>query len=290
MQRGNDTVKRRKDGFSRFTGMTTGVRVLSRLQLPPELLARFRPDDEDPDDVRPDVVFYTGCNLLKTPHIALLCFDIMDDDGAALPARRHGRPVALLRRAADARRRPGDVRPHRLPHRGAARQRGRPRADLVPDLPGAARRGGNAGFAGPSGVDAVLCASWRRGWTTLRPLLRHIRCLKRVGLHEHPGVAGVSQSAEAILRMIPGLEFVDLAQPRVGYMCNMLNPLPEYKRQVHREQLQAAADAGVTTLAGIYHACHRELCSHERDWPFEVGEFSWNSSASTWAGLRPDLF
>ena len=57
--------------------MTTGVRVLSRLQLPPDLLARFRADD-DSDDEAPDVVFYTGCNLLKTPHIALLCFDIMD--------------------------------------------------------------------------------------------------------------------------------------------------------------------------------------------------------------------
>ena len=122
----------------------------------------------------------------------------------------------------------------------------------------------------------------------LRPLLCHpVR--KRVGLHEHPGVAGVSQSAEAILRMIPGLEFVDLAQPRVGYMCNMLNPLPESKRHVHREQLQAAADAGVTTLAGIYHACHRELCSHERDWPFEVVNFLELVGESM--GLtRPDLF
>src|SRR5437773_1220539 len=26
----------------------------------------------------PDVVFYTGCNVLKTPHIALLCLDILD--------------------------------------------------------------------------------------------------------------------------------------------------------------------------------------------------------------------
>src|SRR5438876_542050 len=29
----------------------------------------------------PDVVFYTGCNVLKTPHIALLCLDIMDAMG-----------------------------------------------------------------------------------------------------------------------------------------------------------------------------------------------------------------
>jgi hypothetical protein len=72
-------------------------------------------------------------------------------------------------------------------------------------------------------------------------------------------------------------------------MCNTLNPLPAYKKQIHLDQLQAAADAGVTTLAGIYHACHRELCSHERDWPFEVVNFLELVGESM--GLsRPDLF
>jgi heterodisulfide reductase subunit D len=37
--------------------------------------------------------------------------------------------------------------------------------------------------------------------------------------------------------------------------------------------LQAAADAAATTLAGIDHACHRELCNHERDRPFEAVDF-----------------
>ena len=26
-------------------------------------------------------------------------------------------------------------------------------------------------------------------------------------------------------------------------------------------------------LAGVFHACHRELCSHESDWPFAVVNF-----------------
>jgi hypothetical protein len=122
----------------------------------------------------------------------------------------------------------------------------------------------------------------------LRPLLRH-PVQKRVGLHEHPGIAGVAAAAEALLRAIPGLDFVDLQQPRVGYQCNTLNPLPAFKRESHRAQLQAASDAGVTTLAGIYHACHRELCSHERDWPFEVVNFLELVGESM--GLtRPDLF
>jgi heterodisulfide reductase subunit D len=102
-------------------------------------------------------------------------------------------------------------------------------------------------------------------------------------------VHGVTEAARIILQAIPGLDFVDLEQPQVGWMCNTLNPLPAYKRKVHSDQLQAAADAGVTTLAGIYHACHRELCSHERDWPFEVVNFLELVGESM--GLaRPDLF
>ncbi|HEX2940986.1 MAG TPA: hypothetical protein VHO91_08055, partial [Rhodopila sp.] len=122
----------------------------------------------------------------------------------------------------------------------------------------------------------------------LRPLLRHA-VAKRVGLHEHPGTPGVPEAAQAILRAIPGLDFVDLAQPRVGYMCNKLAPLPAFKQNYHRAQLQAAADAGVDTLAGIYHACHRELCSHERDWPFEVVNFL-ELVAESMGIDRPDVF
>src|SRR5205085_10170295 len=60
-----------------FRTMSRGVRGLSRLQMPPETLARFAPSHETRTSP-PDVVFYTGCNVLKTPHIALLCLDILD--------------------------------------------------------------------------------------------------------------------------------------------------------------------------------------------------------------------
>ncbi len=285
MQRRNDTVTRRKDGFARFTGMTTGVRVLSRLQLPPELLARFRAEDDEADDAPPDVVFYTGCNLLKTPHIALLCFDIMDAMG--LRYRVMGGPShccgVLQFRAGDL------ATSGRIAYRTVERL-GSAGGRVLTWCPTCQVQLGEVvtpGLADPLALTPFLRFLAER-LDDLRPLLRY-PVEKRVGLHEHPGVAGVPQAAEAILRMIPGLEFVDLAQPRVGYMCNTLNALPEFKREVHRTQLQAAADAGVTTLAGIYHACHRELCSHERDWPFEVVNFLELVGESM--GLtRPDLF
>ncbi len=37
--------------------------------------------------------------------------------------------------------------------------------------------------------------------------------------------------------------------------------------------LRAAEEAGVTTLAGIYHSDHRELSAHEDAWPFEIANF-----------------
>jgi hypothetical protein len=86
-------------------------------------------------------------------------------------------------------------------------------------------------------------------------------------------VPGVCESAIKILQAIPGLEYVELEQPQAGYMCNTLQPLPAFKRELHRSLLEAAAAAKVDALAGVYHACHRELCSHETDWPFEVVNF-----------------
>jgi heterodisulfide reductase subunit D len=76
-----------------------------------------------------------------------------------------------------------------------------------------------------------------------------------------------------ILGAIPGIELVDLDQPRVGYMCNSLAPVAAYKRELHARELEAARMAGVDALVGIYQACHRELCAHEATMPFRIVNF-----------------
>jgi hypothetical protein len=35
-------------------------------------------------------------------------------------------------------------------------------------------------------------------------------------------------------------------------------------------ELEAARDAGIDALVAVYHSDHRELCAHERDWPFRI--------------------
>ncbi|HSE92900.1 MAG TPA: (Fe-S)-binding protein [Methylomirabilota bacterium] len=263
-------TERQATGQKAFHTMSQGVRVLSRLQLPPAFVGKVTRSAHTGERSAADVVMYLGCNVLKTPHIALLCLDVLDRIGTTCmvlggPANCCG---VIQFRA-------GDTRT-------------------------AGRIGGNtvAGFAG-TGIPRVLTwcptcniqlgeivmPSTNPGFA-LEHVVPHIAdrldrltphfvrpVPKRVALHEHPGVAGVTEGVMKILGAIPGLELVDLAQPRVGYMCNSLAPVADYKRELHARELAAAEAAGVDCLVGIYHACHRELCAHERDYPFRIVNF-----------------
>jgi len=67
-----------------------------------------------------------------------------------------------------------------------------------------------------------------------------------------------------------GVEIVDLKQPAVGLQSVNLGVLPALERELQLNELQAASDAGVDALVAVYHSDHRELCAHERDWPFRI--------------------
>ncbi|HSN39939.1 MAG TPA: (Fe-S)-binding protein [Burkholderiales bacterium] len=273
MQRRATAEERHKKGSAAFSKMGRGVRVLSRMQLPAGVLKRFR--SEGPAEAPPEVVFYTGCNVLKTPHIVLLSLDILDALGVSY--RVMGGPgdcCGILQFRA------GDFEASgRIAYRTTDRFAATGANKVLAWCPTCAIQigenvlPGRTGAADSPAYDLEAFVVYLAGrLDQLRPLMRH-PVNKRVGLHEHPGVAGVCESATRILRAIPGLDYVELAQPQVGYMCNTLQPLPAFKRDVHRGILEAAAEAKVDALAGVYHACHRELCTHETDWPFEVVNF-----------------
>ena len=80
---------RRKQGVENFRLVADGVNVLARMQLDESELARLGQQVNErlqngstvKAGERPDFVFYTGCNVLKTPHMALIALDIMDTLG-----------------------------------------------------------------------------------------------------------------------------------------------------------------------------------------------------------------
>ena len=78
------------------------------------------------------------------------------------------------------------------------------------------------------------------------------------------------EAATDLLQAIPGIELVDLKQPAVGLQSVNLSVLAAYKRELQLSELKAAREAGIDALVAVYHSDHRELCAHERDWPFRI--------------------
>jgi heterodisulfide reductase subunit D len=257
-----------------FQNMSRGVRVLSRLQLPPETLARFAPSRE-PRTAPPDIVFYTGCNVLKTPHIALLCLDIFDLLGIDYEVMGGvGQCCGVYQYRA------GDFETNSkvayatidgLASAGAS--------TVLSWCPSCQISIGEVSLpnyelqfgAKPFDLNPFLIFLAERA-DQLAALMKH-RVEKRIALHERPVFPGVVAAVKKLLSIIPGAELVDIDVPRVGTQANSLAQLPKFKRELVQRELQAVADAGVTTLATIYHACHREICDIGEGRSFEVVNF-----------------
>ena len=90
----------------------------------------------------------------------------------------------------------------------------------------------------------------------LRPLMRE-RLEMRIALRRHPGLTGAMEAAEQVLAAVPGIELVELHQPAAGLMSNYLATLPDFKRKLIRDELEAARAADVDALVAVYHPDHR---------------------------------
>ena len=270
----HELPERRRQGIARFREISRDVTMLSRLQLDDEMLERLgqKPAQAATPSEAPDFVFYTGCNVLKTPHIALLALDIMDTLGITyqvMGGPTHCCGVSQLRTGdVEMSGRMGTSTIEKLSHSKYGQVISWCPSCYVQftetTIPAIERQGG----AQPFEMTPFLRFLGGR-LTELAPLLR--RSVKmRVALHQHPGVPGTMEAAAEILRAIPGIELVDLNQPAVGLQSVNLNVLPAYRRELQRNELLAASEAGIDTLAVVYHSDYRELCAHERDWPFRI--------------------
>jgi Fe-S oxidoreductase len=270
---------RRKQGIENFRLIADGVNVLARMQLDEDELVRLGQQVNErlqdgstakPGE-RPDFVFYTGCNVLKTPHMALIALDMMDALGVTyrvMGGPTHCCGVIQLRA--------GDTDVSGRVATNSLDKLAEGKTGVISwcaschvqftetTIPAVERVRGSRPF---EMTPFMLFLKTR--FEDLRPMLKN-PVLMRIALHKHPGVKGVVEAGTALLQMVPGIEIVDLHQPAVGLMSNALNALPDYKRGLQLAELEAAEAAGVDALVAIYHVDHRELCAHERDWPFRI--------------------
>jgi heterodisulfide reductase subunit D len=269
-----EPAERRRDGLAKFRDTSREVTTLSRLQLEREALERLgqgTSSQSTPGEV-PDFVFYTGCNVLRTPHIALLALDIMDALGIsyrAMGGPSHCCGVMQLRT--------GDVEMSGRMGTNSIEKMSHSKTGQVlswcpscqvqfteTTLPTLERQRGSRPFE-----MTPFIAFLRTRLDALKAACREPVAL-RVALHRHPGMPSVVSAAIAILQAIPGVELVDLMQPAIGLQSASLGVMADHKRELQRAVLQAAGEAGIDALVTIYHSDHRELCAHEFDWPFRI--------------------
>ena len=276
---GDDTVRRGAQQY--FMSMARSTRVISRLLLPPEVLARISPKlratdeyDNAPGEA-PDIVFYTGCNVIKTPHIALLVLEVLDALGVRYEVMGGNAICCGIQQF----------------KRGDARTAGRVSFNTIERLsrPGASRvvawcpscQIQMAEVAMPAYRDSFgetpfdmnpIAEFFAERLDDLRKLFVH-PVNKRVALQERSALPGVMAAIKRVLGAIPGLELVELDVPILSTQASHLSVLPEFKARLREREFEMAAAAGVTTFASIFHACHRELITYQPQVSFELVNF-----------------
>jgi len=269
----SDLATRRRNGLARYRETSRDVATLSRMQLDQAMLERLGQGaaSVSASDEVPDFIFYTGCNVLKTPHIALLALDVMDVLGISyqvMGGPSHCCGVIQLRTGdAEMSGRMGTSSIDKMPGSKSGVLSWCPSCYVQfseTTLPTVERQRGAKPFEMTPFL-RFLCGRL----DDLRPHLREPVAM-RVALHRHSGVAGIVEAVLDLLRAVPGIEIVDLQQPSVGLQSASMAALPDYKRELQRAELAAAGRAGIDALVTIYHSDHRELCAHERDQPFRI--------------------
>ena len=271
-------VRRRDQGavkanaMKSFRSMAKTVRVVSRLQLPASEVDRLQPVSRTTRSVPPDVALYTGCNIHKTPHILVLCLEVLEQLGASYEVIGGTSACCGINQF-----RAGDGETSGRAGLGTLKQiqaiGATTKVSWCPSC--------------QSQFDEIIIPNYKMMtddtsfdltpfYVYLESRLEELRPLfkntvnKTVALNERPGLPEVTTAVKRILGAIPGVELVELDVARVGLMSNYLTVTPRFKEQLREDEFRAAAAAGVTTLATVFHACHRELCHFEKDVSFEI--------------------
>jgi heterodisulfide reductase subunit D len=267
----------RRAGNTYFNAMSRGTRVISRLQLPPDVLARINPPLRPAGNYgeAPDLVFYTGCNVIKTPHIALLVLEVLDALGVSYEVMGGNAVCCGIQQFKQ-----GDAKTAGRVGYNTIERLSRPGASKVVSwCPSCQIQIGEVALPayqeshGTMPFDlSPITEFFAERLADLQPLFIH-PVSKRVALQERAALPRIVAAVKQVLNAIPGLEVITLDVPVVSTQASHLAVLPKFKAELREREFRAAAEAGVTTFASIFHGCHRELVQFQPDVTFELVNF-----------------
>jgi len=262
--------ERKKSAGEKFRALSQAVRLLASMQLPPELIHKIHDTGERPEV---DVVFYTGCNVLRTPHIVMNAMGILDRIGIeydVMGGASHCCGVTQHRS--------GDVRSYeRVAGRTSAAFTASKAKDVIAWCP-------------------TCLIQFNENWSNFenpdysvshitRFLHKHLDRLsqafvekpkRRIVIQEHVGIQDVVEHVNGILGAIPFIEIVQVPQNRqFGYVCGGMVPQHHQTQENnYKLLLDGAQKAGVDYVVTVYHSCQRALSGASVSYPFKVVNFT----------------
>lgn len=253
-----------------FRRMARSIKLMIAMQLLPADYARlFMP-------VRPrqaQMVFYTGCNALRTPNLLFNTMTILDAlevdyEVAGGPSSCCGVIASKWQGEAQV---GGRVTVHTLKRFGAFEPQTVlnwcPTCEI--HLNETMRGFGQREYD----FDHVTAYFMSRA-SELKKRFVH-RIPRRVVLHAHHGMPEVGRHVEALLRSIPGLEVVETVLES-SYTCggSGCSKTPSLQAQEHQHLVDRVRAHGADALVTLYHGCHMAFIGLERTEAFEVLNFT----------------
>ena len=252
--------------------MAQAVRLLASMQLPSETLKKILAPAERRTA---DVLFYTGCNVLRTPHIVLNVMDILDAlelDFDVVGGTAHCCGVYQFQEA--------DLPTYeRMGHRTFQRfgQSGASKVltwcptctknfdELEKDVEAPSFDLGHISEFLAANLDALKARFVARSTQAPRGDPRASRHRRHGGEHRQAHARGAQPRTARARRRIPASPMPAAARPPSSRTAS--------RRSIAR-LAEGAVAAGADTIVTMYHSCHRALAGAEAIYPLKVVNFT----------------
>jgi Fe-S oxidoreductase len=253
-----------------FRKMSRAIRLMAGMQLVPAEFARVL---TPPRTREAPVVFYLGCNALRTPHLLFNAMYVLDALGVDYEVvGGPGVCCGIIHAKWEGKIETGDRVTTGTLDRFASFK---PTKVLTWCPSCQLHLGESVAGLRPTSFDLDhVTTFFVDRLAQLRPLLvREVP--RRVVLHAHLGLTDLGRNVAALLEAIPGLTLLDTVfEP--GYTCggSGCSKAPKLMAIEHAKLLDRVRETGADTLVTFYHACHAAFVTEEKPGGLRVLNFT----------------
>jgi heterodisulfide reductase subunit D len=264
-----------------FRKMSRAIRIMAAMQLAPPEFDKLL---HNPRARPADVVFYTGCNPIRTPHLlfnAMAILDALEVDYEVVGGP--GACCGIIQSKWEG----NQISAERVVDSTIDRFAGFQPKEVLSWCPSCVLHLGEtlSGFRKASfEFDHVTNYLVARAEGLASKFVQPVN--KRVLLHTHDGMDKVGRNVAAMLSSIPGLTLVDtVSEP--GYTCggSGADRSPGLKQVAREATLARAERDDVDILISLYHGCHGQLSGLEAGGKFQV--LNWTDLLVQALGQQP---